>query len=104
MDQNILEQDVISNKLEITHIKELFTQMVQTLDQKIDALKLSQDKGFTDINQKLDKFEISLDQKIDERIEISEAKKALSLRRWIIGTFCGSIAISIATNLLLRLF
>lgn len=98
-----LEAKVATNTLEISHTKEIFTNMVKNLEEKVDDLKVSMDRGFQQINQKLDSHDRDLDKKIDERIKVNEANKALVQKKWIIGTFIGSIVIALVTTCLTQL-
>lgn len=98
-----LEAKVVANSLEISHTKEIFTNMVKNLEEKVDDLKVSMNKGFEQINRKLDSHDSDLEKKIDERIQVNEANKALTQKKWIIGTFIGSIAIALITTCLTQL-
>lgn len=93
-----LAKDVIKNTQEIHHTKEMFTSMVQRLEEKVDDLKSDVQAGFASVNARLDLYEKGLSDKIDERIEANSKSRLFNLVKWIVVTVGGSVTISVIAH------
>lgn len=98
----------IANDNKIERVGDRLDMAIQRIEEKITDLKEDVNKGFSDMNNKLDnledrfnQFEETVDSKIDKRIKENTANKVMTVLKWIIFTAGGSILIAVLTRMIL---
>lgn len=91
------ENDAIKLESEVSSLEKVWNLQQKYLQEKITEIG-------SDVKEMKNFLNDKLDSRIDARIEVYENRKAASFKKWVISAFIGSIAISVATNLLMKLF
>lgn len=75
---------------------------ISRIEERLTLFNDMSREEFSRINQRLDKFENSLDQRIDDRIALYNQKKVYSTYKWFVGTLLGSVAITVVTSIVMN--
>lgn len=99
----------ISNKKEIELTGEKLTMAIERIEEKLCDLKEDVSEGFSNVNNRLDKFddrfknlESGLPEMIDERIRQNTTSKVMNVLKWVFFTLCGSVTITVVTKLIIQ--
>ena len=99
----------IKNEQEIIRTQETFKMALERMEEKLSDLKDDVTQGFNDINGKLDKIEVrlnnyegSLGTEIDKRIHQGMSERVFSLVKWIVVSLGGTVAVTVVANLIIQ--
>ena len=102
----------ISNNSKIDRVGDKLDMAIQRIEEKIIDLKEDVNKGFSDMNNKLDnledrfnQFEVNtpaqIETLVEKKIKENTANKVMTVIKWLIFTAGGSILIAVLTKMIL---
>ena len=104
----------ISNEKYIENVKDRFDMAIQRLEEKLNDMSKNIDKGFSGVNQNIDKLNERLDtletnlpkmidERVEEKIETKRNTQAWNVMRWVVVSLLGSAAIAVVTKVVISL-
>lgn len=102
----------IANDSKIDRVGDRLDMAIQRIEEKITDLKEDVNKGFSDMNDKLDNLESrfntyeagvpeQIETIVEKKIKENTANKVMTVIKWLIFTAGGSILITVLTKLIL---
>lgn len=102
----------IANKSNIDRVGDRLDMAIQRIEEKITDLKDDVNRGFSDMNSKLDNLESrfntyeagvpeQIETIVEKKIKENTANKVMTVIKWLIFTAGGSILITVITKMIL---